>query len=434
MRLKDGYKETVVGVIPEEWAVAPFFDCFSKIIDFRGRTPLKIGMNWGGSIPALSANNVKMGRIDLSFPTYYGNDDLYEKWMGGNEVRNGDVLMTMEAPLGNIAMVEGDEKYILSQRVIALRPLSRYNSMFFKYNLMSAYFQGMINAFSTGTTAKGINQKNLTKLFLPLPPLSEQQKIADILSTVDEHIEETETLIEKTRVLKQGMMQRLLTQGIGHTEFKDTEIGRIPAEWEVKAVGSMGSTYGGLAGKNKNDFGTGYPFITYRSVFDSSIIDLKRVDYVQVSVGEKQNTVAKGDIFFTTSSETAGEVAMCSALLHDVEVMYLNSFCFGYRISNQSTFSPNFARYLFRGEYFRSAATKIGQGSTRYNISKNAVMKIRIPLPPLPEQQQIASILTTIDDQIDTCQTKLDALTRLKSGLMQQLLIGRIRTALADAN
>ena len=146
----------------------------------------------------------KMGAIDLSNSTNYGNDELYNKWMTGNELKCDDVLMTMEAPLGNIALIPDDNQYILSQRVIALRPLKSNSSQFIKYMMMSEYFQGIINAFSTGTTAKGINQKNLTKLFLPIPALPEQNLIADILTSIDVYINKYQSKLSALTRLKIG--------------------------------------------------------------------------------------------------------------------------------------------------------------------------------------------------------------------------------------
>ncbi|MDZ7548792.1 restriction endonuclease subunit S, partial [Clostridium perfringens] len=90
-----------------------FDECFDKMFDFRGKTPKKIDMDWGGGdIPALSANNVKMGKIDFSQPTYYGSEKLYNKWMNKGNLKKGDVLMTMEAPLGNTVLIPDNKKYI----------------------------------------------------------------------------------------------------------------------------------------------------------------------------------------------------------------------------------------------------------------------------------------------------------------------------------
>ena len=206
------FKKTEIGEIPEEWDVIKFFDFVDKIIDFRGRTPKKLGMDWGnGDIQALSANNVKMGKIDFSLECYLASEELYEKWMSGNELKNGDIIMTMEAPLGNVALVPDERKYILSQRVIALKTKDFINNKFMKYMLMSDGVQRQLETLSTGTTAKGINQKNLARVYVKIPMIKEQEKIASILFKIDEKIEEYENKKQKLEVIKKGLMQKLLT-------------------------------------------------------------------------------------------------------------------------------------------------------------------------------------------------------------------------------
>lgn len=206
------FKKTEIGEIPDEWNVIKFFDFVDKIIDFRGRTPKKLGMDWGnGDIQALSANNVKMGKIDFSLECYLASEELYEKWMSGNELKNGDIIMTMEAPLGNVALVPDERKYILSQRVIALKTKDFINNKFMKYMLMSDEVQRQLETLSTGTTAKGINQKNLARVYVKIPMIKEQEKIASILFKIDEKIEEYENKKQKLEVIKKGLMQKLLT-------------------------------------------------------------------------------------------------------------------------------------------------------------------------------------------------------------------------------
>ena len=206
------FKKTEAGEIPASWEVYRFFGIIEKIIDFRGRTPKKLGLDWGnGDILALSANNVKMGKIDFEIENYFGSDKLYEKWMSGNELCKNDILLTMEAPLGNVSLVPDDNKYILSQRVVALKTKDMIDNRYMLYMLMSDTIQNQFNMLSTGTTAKGINQKNLAKVKVIVPPLKEQIKIAAILSSIDSEIEEYEDKKQKLEELKKGLMQQLLT-------------------------------------------------------------------------------------------------------------------------------------------------------------------------------------------------------------------------------
>lgn len=205
------FKMTEVGEIPVEWEVVDFFEFVDKIVDFRGRTPKKLGLEWGGgNILSLSANNVRMGKIDFESENYYASYELYKRWMSGNELEKHDILMTMEAPLGNVALVPDENKYILSQRVVALKTKEYINNRFMLYMLMSDIVQRQLDALSTGTTAKGINQKNLAKVKVIIPKLKEQKNLARVLSSVDSQIEEYENKKSKLEELKKALMQQLL--------------------------------------------------------------------------------------------------------------------------------------------------------------------------------------------------------------------------------
>jgi type I restriction enzyme, S subunit len=206
------YRQTEVGVVPEEWEVVSIANSVNHFIDYRGRTPKKLGMEWGnGDILALSANNVQMGKINLDKEAYFASELLYKKWMQQGDCEKGDILLTMEAPLGSVAQIPNDKKYILSQRVLLLKPTVNFDKNFYAYLLSGSYFQQKLSEDSTGSTAKGIQRKKLEKIPIPLPPLSEQKAIAEVLSDMDTEIEALEQKRDKYKKIKQGMMDQLLT-------------------------------------------------------------------------------------------------------------------------------------------------------------------------------------------------------------------------------
>ena len=192
----------------------PLGECCNHILDFRGRTPLKLGMDWGGgNIPALSANNVKDGYIDFQKECNVGSDDLYRAWMTRGDCRKGDILFTMEAPMGNVAQVPDNGKYILSQRVILISPKSKVvcgNYLF--HFLRSDEFRKQCDYLATGTTAKGIKQANLVGIEIPIPPLPEQKKIAEILSGIDQEIIRIQKQITSLEVLRTAILEQSLEQ------------------------------------------------------------------------------------------------------------------------------------------------------------------------------------------------------------------------------
>lgn len=181
------YKDSPLGRIPKEWEVCTVGESLEHIIDFRGRTPKKLGMEWGGGdILALSANNVKMGGIDTSREAYYGSPELYAKWMTQGDTKEGDILLTMEAPLGNVAQVPDEKLYIHSQRVVLLRfrPNHLLNEFAF-WQLQSQDIQQRMVRRSTGTTATGIQRAQLVKLNLMIPSVCEQVEIDARLRSID---------------------------------------------------------------------------------------------------------------------------------------------------------------------------------------------------------------------------------------------------------
>ncbi len=208
--------------------------------------------------------------------------------------------------------------------------------------------------------------------------------------------------------------------------FKQDDGSDFP-DWQERRLGEIGETFSGLSGKTKDDFGKGKPFIQYMQIFSSAIINTSNFGLVRIRNGEKQTKVRLGDIFFTTSSETAEEIGYSSVLIENVEEVYLNSFCFGYRPYSLSQLYPNFSAYLFRSELFRKKIIKLAQGSTRYNMSKVQLMNIHVSLPVLEEQQKIGSFLQSVDTKIQLLERKVTLLQSYKKGVMQKLFSQELR-------
>ena len=189
-------------------------------------------------------------------------------------------------------------------------------------------------------------------------------------------------------------------------------------DWEQCKLGSIGSTYTGLSGKTKEDFGHGEAqYITYLNVFQNTISDTTMTDKVEIDT--TQNEVKYGDVLFTTSSETPEEVGMSSVWLSDTPNIYLNSFCFGFR-PNQKI-DPYFLGYSLRAPYMRDKIKILAQGISRYNISKNKVMELEISMPNNEEQKLLGTFLQHIDLIITLHQRKLEHLNLKKKALLQKL-------------
>ena len=180
---------------------------------------------------------------------------------------------------------------------------------------------------------------------------------------------------------------------------------------EYKTLGEMGKFYGGLTGKSKKDFENGNEvFITYKNVYLNPALDIYPNDKVKIADGEKQRTLEYGDIIFTGSSETPDECGFSSVVTRKTDKkLYLNSFCFFFRLNNPKVLLPDFSKHLFRSSKLRFQIGKTASGVTRYNVSKDKMAKVEIPLPPLEVQCEIVRILDDYTENVTELQRQLVA-------------------------
>ena len=183
---------------------------------------------------------------------------------------------------------------------------------------------------------------------------------------------------------------------------------------EYKPLRELGDFYGGLTGKCKDDFGNGNAkFISYMNVYSNPATNLEVSDMVRIGQNEKQNQIQYGDVLFTESSETPEECAMSSVVTTDItEPIYLNSFCFGFRLFDKSLYHPGFLKHLLRGEATRKQLHKTASGVTRFNVSKQRMASVIIPRPCIEIQREIVRILDGFTGLIDELEAELAA--RLK--------------------
>ena len=180
---------------------------------------------------------------------------------------------------------------------------------------------------------------------------------------------------------------------------------------EFKTLGELGCFYGGLTGKSKNDFNNGNAkFITYKNIYSNPALNTDIKEKVIIKEGEKQNHAIYGDILFTGSSETPDECGISSVITKNIdEKLYLNSFCFGFRLNDNSIFLPDFLKHLFRSQDLRIQISKTASGVTRFNVSKSKMAKISIPIPPLEIQQEIVRILDNFTELTNELTNELTA-------------------------
>ena len=255
---------------------------------------------------------------------------------------------------------------------------------FIRYLFETPIIQKQIYKAAKGLTRFGLSKYQFADLQIPLPPLAVQSEIV--------------RLLDKFTLYKSELAAELAARCKQYEHYRNQLLTFDDTVKRVK-LGEVGEFYGGLTGKTKEDFKEGNAkFITYKNIFSNLALDIDIEDRVFITEGEKQNIVQYGDVLFTGSSETPDECGMSSVLTTPTdEKLYLNSFCFGWRLFDKSIYLPDFLKHLFRCAELRKQIGKTASGVTRFNVSKAKMKKVSIPLPPLSEQERIVSILDRFD-------------------------------------
>lgn len=410
-----GYKRTEAGVIPADWDAVKLGSIARSI--HRGASPRPI------DDPVWFDETSNVGWVRISDVTRSGRY-LIETMqrLSQQGVRHsrflprGALIMSICATVGRPIETRIDV-CIHDGFIVFERPAVEQG---FLYHALKDLEPRWSSKGQTGSQMN-LNTGLIKSTQIPLPPTkTEQQAIAEALSDADALIESLEQLLAKKRQITRGAMQALLT---GKK--------RLPGysrEWPIGRLKDIGSTFGGLTGKSKADFGAGSArYITFMSIMTNVVIDCASFERVRVLPTESQNRVRKGDLFFNGSSETPEEVGMCSVLAEEVEDVYLNSFCFVFRCRDQESADGKYLANYFRSNEGRELLKSLAQGATRYNLSKRALLRVEFPLPSFEEQTAIASILSDMDSEIVALDARLAKVRQLKQGMMQVLLTGRIR-------
>ena len=330
---------------------------------------------------------------------------------------NGDFAYnksySSEYPWGAIKRLDRYEYGALSSLYICFRPLNHVSSDFLThYFETKKWHQGISEiavegARNHGLLNIGIQDFFATKHYLPQSIL-EQEKIACFLNLIEERIRLQNKIIEKYESLIQAICDTLI-----EAEQHKVEL----------SFNDFGEPYSGLSGKSAEDFGEGCQYITYMNVYQNQIIDTTDVCLVKINETEQQSVVRYGDILFTLSSETPNEVGMGAVYLGDTYPLYLNSFCFGVRIIDESKIFPPFLAYYISTKSFRKAVFPLAQGSTRFNLQKSDFMNKMFLFPMVEKQNKIYTTLKAYSDKLSIEKRIAKLLCEQKSFLLRQLFI-----------
>ncbi len=415
MEVKRGFKQTEVGVIPEDWEV-PFLHELSERIMVGIASAATHAYRERGVV-MFRNQNIKPNKLDDSDVLYIDAD--YETTYKNKRLKYGDLLTARTGYPGTTSLVPEQYEGAQSFTTLITRPRrtsvdSSYLCFFINSEAGQAYFiQTQI-----GGGQKNVNASSLKQLYVVLPPtLAEQEAIAEALSDADALIESLEQLLTKKRQIKQGAMQELLTG--------KKRLPGFSGDWVEKRLGELGSFLKGSGvSRSESMFGS-LPCIRYGEIYTSHE-DIIRVfeSWISDDVAANATLIKEGDILFAGSGETKEEIGKCVAYIGYEEAYAGGDIVI---LRPKAVDSRFLGFYLNTNEIVQQKSSR-GQGDAVVHISASAIAQIEARLPPTTEEQAaIATILSDMDEEIASLDAKLDKARHIKQGMMQELLTGRIR-------
>jgi len=349
-------------------------------------------------------------------------------------IDNGDLIFSWSATLA-IKLWDRGKAY-LNQHLYKVIPNSTIEKRFLKYLLEHKIED--LSKEAHGSTMKHITRSFLLNFRVTYPKSKlEQRKIAEILETIDNAIEKTDKIIEKYKRIKQGLMQDLLTKGIDENgqirseethRFKDSPLGRIPEEWEVVELGKLcilitkgttPTTYG------FNFTSSGIKFLKVESIDEEGNIIENQLAFIDEITHKylRRSQLKENDLLFSI----AGAIGRVFVVNKKILPANINQALALIRLKENVNINTKFLYYFLKSKFIEKHIQKIMVQLAQSNISLNDVSHFKIPVPPLEEQKRIASILSQIDETIEKEQAYKEKLERIKQGLMEDLLTGRVR-------
>ena len=394
-------------MVPKGWEKHPVGKICSSIVPGRNKPK-----QFGGNIAWVTTPEIIGKFIPSSVQENYISEETIKE-CGGKVVPKGAVVMAAVGDLGLIAITK--EEVVLNQQLHAFVCSPKINNEFLAYWLATQ--TPYMESVASKTTILYLNKTNCESIPVLVPPILEQQKIANILSTWDKAISTTERLIENSTQQKKALMQQLLT---GKKRLLDDNGERFEGEWEEVKLGKISDVRDGTH-DSPEFIDVGYPLITSKNLLSSGRLDLSNVkfiseeDYLQIN---KRSGVNDGDILF----------GMIGTIGNPVKVKSSN-----YAIKNVALIKETggllngFLIYYLSSHDIDKQIHRLNAGGTQKFVALGVLRNLVIRLPTQQEQQQIATVLTNADKEIDLLEQQLADLQQEKKALMQVLLMGKKR-------
>lgn len=416
MELKPGYKQTEVGVIPEDWDIRSLKDLCKEEIAYG---IVQCGPHVPGGIPYIRVSDMDGPILDREkmLCTSYQIASRFRR----SEVRHGDIVYALRGRLGDVRPVPLDlDGANLTQGTARLSPSSRVHSPFLLWALRNPEVVLRACAESKGTTFMEITLADLRQIKIALPPEPEQLRIASTLSDIEDHLMALDRELAKKRNIKQAAMQELLT---GKRRLPGFE-----GEWEVRRLGDSALLKAriGWQGLTTAEYlSSGNYFLVTGTEFESGYIAWDRCYFVDEKRYKQDKYIQlKSRDILATKDGTIGKVALVTDLPGQAT---LNSGIFVIRPLDNS-FNPEFFYYLLCSQVFSEFLGQLAAGSTINHLYQKDFVSFSYRAPPtIEEQAAIANILNGIDSELIALKTHLNKTRAIKQGMMQQLLTGKIR-------
>jgi type I restriction enzyme S subunit len=348
-------------------------------------------------------------------------------------LEKGDLLFARTGTTGASTLItDVPERAVFASYLIRLKPKKEIETYYLNQFFKSSIYWKQITQKQVGAIQKGINASVLKSIILPYPPLVEQRGIAEVLGTVDEAIQRTDAVIAKAEELKRGLMQRLLTRGIGHTKFKQTELGEIPETWkmvrledvilDIKYGTSLKSTI-----KEK-----GIPILRIPNIIHGKITldEIKRIEISEKEVASF--LLNEGDLLVVRTNANPDYIGRC-APFKGIEGKWIYASYLLRLAPLKEKIDTNYLNYFLTGETGRKQICKIARTSAgNYNINIPSLLSLKVALPDYTEQMKISNGFSNLDEKIELEVLKKTKLESLKINLMQVLYSGRVRVRLDE--
>ena len=425
-------KQTEIGLIPDDWEVKRLGEigepCMCKRILKEQTSPT-------GDIPFY-----KIGTFG-GIPDAYISRELFEQYKEQyNYPKKGTLLLSAAGTIGRVVVFDGKDSYFQDSNIVWIdNDETKVTNDFLFY----CYSRMQWKTEEGGIVSRLYNANLKSTSFIAPKSLAEQERIAKALSDVDALISTTEKLIQKKKNIKQGAMQNLLTgkkrlTGFGSQTksptYKQTELGLIPEDWEVKSLGEIfefrpNNTFtidclNDSKGKYQNVH-YGDVLIKYPSILDCS---KETIPFINEGINVKFSKygIVEGDIIIadTAEDETVGKVVEVFNLGEKKIVSGLHTFLCR-KITDD--FAPKWLGYFMNQAIFHNQLLPFITGTKVSAISRTAIQNVKVLIPSKEEQTAIANVLSSMDKEIETLNTKLEKYRNLKTAMMQQLLTGKIR-------